>query len=228
MPPSVILRDEKPDPHAQFPASKAPASSRSLLILVFLWGIIYFASSFTPALLDDVDSVHAEAAREMLTRHDWVTLYTNGYRYLEKAPLMYWGIATSYSVFGVADCSTRLPLILGVLATLLATYGLGRYAYGESGGLWSGVALATAIGPFIFTRFLIPDVLVGLWLTIGYYFFLRSLDEEPPSRTSCWGFAATCALNVLTKGLIGLVFPAGAIGLYLLLTGNLRHILKLR
>jgi hypothetical protein len=37
-----------------------------------------------------------------------------------------------------------------------------------------------------------------------------------------------CALNVLTKGLIGLVFPAGAVGLYLLLTGNLKHLLKLR
>ena len=33
---------------------------------------------------------------------------------------------------------------------------------------------------------------------------------------------------MLTKGLIGLVFPAGAIGLYLLLTGNLRHFFKLR
>ena len=43
----------------------------------------------------------------------------------------------------------------------------------------------------------------------------------------CWGFAAVCALNVLTKGLIGLVFPAGAIGLFLLLTGNLRRLLKM-
>ena len=42
------------------------------------------------------------------------------------------------------------------------------------------------------------------------------------------GLAAVCALNVLTKGLIGLVFPAGAIGIYLLLTGNLRHFFKLR
>src|SRR5205823_1237633 len=83
-------------------------------------------------------------------------------------------------------------------------------------------------GTFIFTRFLIPDVLVALWLTVGYYFFLRSLEESPPSHGTCWGFAATCALSVLTKGLIGLVFPAGAIGLYLLLTGNLRHIWKLR
>ncbi|HXO38326.1 MAG TPA: hypothetical protein VN872_06795, partial [Candidatus Acidoferrum sp.] len=44
----------------------------------------------------------------------------------------------------------------------------------------------------------------------------------------CWGIAATMALNVLTKGLIGLVFPVGAIFLFLLITGNLRHLLKLR
>jgi hypothetical protein len=183
---------------------------------------------FTPALLDDVDTIHAEAAREMLVRHDWVTMYTDGIRYLEKAPLMYWSLASSYTLFGISDWSTRLPLMLGVLALLFATYGLGRFAYGELGGLYAGIVLATSIGPYIFTRFLIPDVLVGLWLTIGYFFFLRSLDEEIPSRTTCWGFAAVCALNVLTKGLIGLVFPAGAIGLYLILTGNLPHLLKLR
>jgi hypothetical protein len=27
-----------------------------------------------------------EAAREMVLRHDWVTLYINGMRYLERAP----------------------------------------------------------------------------------------------------------------------------------------------
>jgi 4-amino-4-deoxy-L-arabinose transferase-like glycosyltransferase len=229
MPLPVAVRDEEPGNHtSSSEVFNRSSRSQSLLILGFLWGAIYFAGMFTPALLDDVDTIHAEAAREMLVRHDWVTMYTNGIRYLEKAPLMYWSLATSYSLFGVSDWSTRLPLMLGVLAVLLATYGLGRYAYGEAGGLWSGVVLATSIGPYIFTRFLIPDVLVGLWLTIGYYFFLRSLEEDPPSRWTCWGFAATCALNVLTKGLIGLVFPAGAIGLYLILTGNLRHLLRLR
>ncbi len=226
---SVTLRDEEPG--AREPAEQVTEScshSRSLLILLLLWAAIYFASMFTPALLDDVDTIHAEAAREMLVRHDWVTMYTNGIRYLEKAPLMYWSLAASYSMFGISDWSTRLPLMLGVLALLLATYRLGRYSYGEMGGLYSAVVLATSIGPYIFTRFLIPDVLVGLWLTLGYHFFLRSLEEETPSRLTCWGFAVTCGLNVLTKGLIGLVFPAGAIGLYLILTGNLRHLLKLR
>ena len=227
---SVASRNQQPsecNPSPELISDSVPRS-RSVLIICLLWGMIYFTSMFTPALLDDVDTIHAEAAREMLVRHDWVTMYTNGIRYLEKAPLMYWSLATSYRLFGVSDWSTRLPLMLGVLAFLLATYRLGRFAYGEMGGLYSAIVLATSIGPYIFTRFLIPDVLVGLWLTIGYYFFLRSLDEEVPSRTTCWGFAAVCALNVLTKGLIGLVFPLGAIGLYLLLTGNLGHLLKLR
>src|SRR5579864_7824726 len=153
-------------------------STTSVLILVALWAAIYGAGMFTPPLLDDVDTIHAEAAREMLLRHDWVTLYTNGLRYLEKAPLMYWGLATSYKVFGISDWSTRLPLVLGILGLVLATYGLGSYAFGGRAGLLSGVVLVTSIGPYIFTRFLIPDVLVGLWLTISYYFFLRSLEEE--------------------------------------------------
>ena len=118
--------------------------------------------------------------------------------------------------------------MLGFLALVLATYVLGSYAFGERGGFYSGLALVTLVGPYVFTRFLIPDVLVGLWLTISYYFFLRSLEEETPSRLTCWGFAAACAMNVLTKGLIGLVFPIGTIGLYLLLTRNLRHLTKLR
>jgi 4-amino-4-deoxy-L-arabinose transferase-like glycosyltransferase len=200
----------------------------SVLLLVALWGVIYLSGIARPALLDDVDTVHAEAAREMVLRHDWVTLYTDGFRYLEKAPVMYWGMATSYEIFGVNTWSTRLPLLLGVLALILATYYLGRYVYGEKGGLLAGVVLSTSLGLYVYTRFLIPEVLVTLWLTIGYFLFLRSLEEERPSRFVCWGFAATCALNVLTKGLIGLVFPFAAIGLFLLLTRNLKHLLKLR
>lgn len=200
----------------------------SVLVLIGLWAVIYLTGIARPPLLDDVDSVHAEAGREMLQRNDWVTIYTDGIRYMEKAPMLYWTLASSYRIFGIADWSARLPLTFGVIALVLATYFLGRYVYGEAGGLYAGVALVTSLGVYIYTRFLIPEVLIALWLTLGYYFFLRLLEEEPPSRFACWGFAATCALNVLTKGLIGLVFPAGAIGLFLLLTGNMRRLLKLR
>jgi 4-amino-4-deoxy-L-arabinose transferase-like glycosyltransferase len=199
-----------------------------ILLIIALWAVLYIPGIFSPPLLDDADTVHAEAAREMVVSHDWVTLHVNGIRYLEKAPLMYWGIAVSYKLFGVSDWSTRLPLLLGILFWLLAVYELGRYAYGERAGMYASVVMATALSPYLFTRFMIPDALVGLWLTLSVYFFLRSLQEKSPTRFTCWGFAVTCALNVLTKGLIGIVFPLATISVYLVLTGNLRHLLRLR
>lgn len=232
--PTTVATTHSAPPHLTMVSSAMVRPNRLLsnwrmcvLILVGLWAVIYMAGLSHPALLDDADTVHAEAAKEMLQRHDWVTLYVNGVRYLEKAPLMYWGVATSYKLFGISEWSTRFPLMLGVLAMILSTYGLGRWALGAEGGFDSGLVLATALGPFLFTRFLIPDVAVGLWLTLTFWLFLVSLEQEKPARVVCWGIAAVCALNVLTKGLIGLVFPIGAIGIFLLLTGNLRHLLKM-
>jgi 4-amino-4-deoxy-L-arabinose transferase-like glycosyltransferase len=210
-------------------------SRRNLFIflVVLAWAIVYLGSLFQPPLLDDADTVHAEAAREMVAGNDWVTLHiNNGFRYLEKAPLMYWAVAASFKLFGVHDWSARLPIALGVLALLLVVYRMGRRVYGDEGGLYSALALATGFGPFIFTRILIPDMAVALWLALGFDFFLTTLEQadagEKPSRWLCWGIAATMALNVLTKGLIGLVFPLGTIFIFLLLTGKLRHLLQLR
>jgi len=211
------------------------ASSRKLFlsIVVLAWAIVYFSTIFHPPLMDDADTVHAEAAREMALSGDWVTLHiNNGFRYLEKAPLIYWCVAVSFKLFGVHDWSARLPIALGMLALLLVVYRLGRRIYGEEAGFYSALVLATGFGPFIYTRFLIPEMLVALWLALGFDFFLTTLEQadagETPSRWACWGLAATMALNVLTKGLIGLVFPIGTIVIYLLLTRNLRHLLRLR
>jgi 4-amino-4-deoxy-L-arabinose transferase-like glycosyltransferase len=223
-----------PQPALSLHKSASPPRRKSfLLLIVLVWAVVYLGSLFHPPLLDDADTVHAEAAREMVAGNDWVTLHiNNGFRYLEKAPLMYWAVAASFKLFGVHEWSARLPIALGVLALLLVVYRLGRRVYGDEGGLYSALALATGFGPFIFTRILIPDMAVALWLALGFDFFLTTLEQadagKKPSRWLCWGIAATMALNVLTKGLIGLVFPLGTIFLFLLLTGKLRHLLKLR
>jgi 4-amino-4-deoxy-L-arabinose transferase-like glycosyltransferase len=204
-----------------------------LALIVLVWAVVYLGSMFSPPLMDDADTVHAEAAREMAQSGDWVTLKIDGgIRYLEKAPLMYWLVAASFKLFGVHEWSTRLPIALSMLALLLVTYRMGRRFYREEGGLYAALALGTGFGPYIYTRFLIPEMLVALWLALGFDFFLTTLEQaqagQEPSRWLCWGIAATMALNVLTKGLIGLVFPIGTIFIFLLLTGNLRHLLKLR
>jgi 4-amino-4-deoxy-L-arabinose transferase-like glycosyltransferase len=209
---------------------EAHASQRTpfyLAALFVLWLVVYGSGLFRPALLDDADSVHAEAAREMVLSNDWVTLHANGIRYLEKAPLLYWGIAASFKTFGIHDWSARLPLALGTLALIIAVYFVGRRAFGETAGWYAALASGFAFGPYLFTRFLIPDILVGLWLILSLHFFLRSWDTPEPKRFDCWALATCCALSVLTKGLIGLVFPIATIGLCLALTGHLRRLLKM-
>src|ERR1700687_657814 len=109
--------------------SRAPRHALSVALIVLLWIALYLGGLWSPPLLDDADSVHAEAAREMMLRHDWSTLYVNGLRYLEKAPLLYWGMPASYSVFGAPDWAARLPLALGMGALLLAIYAIGRHHF---------------------------------------------------------------------------------------------------
>src|SRR5208283_4776588 len=90
---TLVTPVSRPAPGAGFP-SKAAA----ICILIGVWLLIYMPALTQPGLLDDADSIHAEAAREMVLNHNWVTLYINGIRYLEKAPLMYWSVAASYKL----------------------------------------------------------------------------------------------------------------------------------
>jgi 4-amino-4-deoxy-L-arabinose transferase-like glycosyltransferase len=192
------------------------------------WLLIYIPGLARPGLLDDADSIHAEAAREMLLNHNWVTLYINGIRYLEKAPLMYWSVAVSYKIFGVGEWQTRLPLALAVLGLAWCSFLFGRRYFGRAAGFYAALILITAPGIYIYTRFLIPDVVVAMWLTLGFYLFLTAYQMDDPPRWLCWGFAVTVALNVLTKSLIGIVFPGMIILVFLLLTGELKKLLKMR
>lgn len=200
----------------------------SLIVIFILWMAIFGPGLFHPSLFDDADASHAEAGREILQRNDWVTLHENGIRYLEKAPLPYWGMAASFRLFGVNEWSARLSLALSVLALLLLLYQFGRKYLTSEAGFWAAIVFATACGPYLFTRILIPDLAVGLLIGLSLYFFLDGWQQENPSLLSCWGLAATVGLNVLTKGLIGLVFPGAIILLFLFLARDLRHLLKMR
>jgi 4-amino-4-deoxy-L-arabinose transferase-like glycosyltransferase len=200
----------------------------SLLTIFVLWLAIFAPGLRHPSLFDDADGAHAEAGREMLTRHDWVTLHENGIRYLEKAPLPYWAMAVSFRLFGVSETSARLAQGLGVLCLGFLLLQMGRRFLSAEAGLWAAIVCITSFGTYLFTRILIPDLLVGLWIGLGLYFFLDGWQAKRPSIWSCWGLAVTVAISVLTKGLIGLVFPGAILFVFLLLVGDLRHLLKMR
>jgi len=199
-----------------------------VLFIVTFWAIVYVAASrYPPPLLDDADSVHAEAAREIVETGDWITLHANKIRYLEKAPLMYWSVALSYKIFGVSEFSSRLPIALATLGLMLATMLLGTFAFGEKAGFYAALCIGSCIGIFLFTRVLWPDVLLTMLITMAFYCFLRAIEDPRRSRFA-YGIYFFSALGVLTKGLIGAAFPAIIILVFLPVTGEVRKLATLK
>src|ERR1700678_3114067 len=113
-----------------------------------------------PSLMDDVDAVQAQIARNMLSSHDWVTARLDGVPYLEKAPLIYWAMAVSYKIFGAHDWAARIPVALAAIALGLLTAAFGVWAFGRRAGFYAGLCISTCVGLFLFTRILIPDVML--------------------------------------------------------------------
>jgi hypothetical protein len=167
--------------------------------------------------MDDVDAVQGQIARNMLQSGDWVTARLDGIAYLEKSPLIYWLMAISYKIFGSYDWAARVPMALSSIGLAWLTAAFGRWAFGKLAGFYAGLCIASCIGLFLFTRILIPDVMLTFTITLSMWAFLRILDpEETRPRTWAYTFAASLAVGLLLKSLIALVFPAGAAILYLL------------
>jgi 4-amino-4-deoxy-L-arabinose transferase-like glycosyltransferase len=180
-----------------------------------------------PHLMDDVDAVQAQAARNMLASGDWVTARLDGVAYLEKAPLNYWMIAVAYRIFGVHDWAARLPHALAVILLCWLTYRFGRWAFDETTGLYAAVALSTSVGLFLFTRILIPDATLTLTIAGAIWAWLRLLEPDTESGLIDsglrWSFLLGLCLGsgLLLKGLIAAVFPVGAALAYMAVTRQL-------
>lgn len=172
-----------------------------------------------PHLMDDVDAVQAQIARNMLQSGDWVTARLGGIAYLEKSPLIYWIMAASFRVFGVYDWAARLPLAFINIALCWVTARFAMWAFGRRAGIYSGTILATCIGIFLFTRILIPDAALTLTIALALWSFLRLLDPSEPRRGR-WFFALyiSLACGLLLKGLIAAVFPVAIAAIYLVVT----------
>ena len=194
----------------------------SLAVLLFASAVYLGCIISPPSLMDDVDAVQAQIARNMLTSHDWVTARLDGVAYMEKAPLVYWTIASSYAVFGVHDWAARIPIALSAIALCWLTAAFGAWAFGKRAGFYAGLCMATCAGLWLFTRILIPDVMLTLTVALAMWAFLRVLDESE-AHPRFWAFllAASLGTGLLLKSLIAVVFPAAAALIYLALTRQL-------
>ncbi len=197
-----------------------------IILLVLVSAVFFFLNLGSIALMEPDEGRNAEVAREILATGDRLTPHLDFIRYLDKPILFFWAAAGSMKLMGVNEFAARFPSALSALIGVLAIYFLGRRMFGGRAGLLSGVVLASSPLYYGLGRIVIFDMMLMAFITLTMLFFLLGFTEQEGGRKKLFYLLswAAMALAVLTKGPIGAVFPLGIIGIFLVLTGNLRRI----
>jgi len=201
----------------------AHLSRRTWIIVVLVATLVWFANLDTRRLQHPDEGRYAEIAREMTVTGDWVTPRLDGLLYFEKPALQYWLTAASFEAFGVSEWTARLaPALLGWLAIFVVAYAGARIA-DVATGLYTGLVLASTLWYAGISHIVTLDAVLTAWMAIGLAAFLVAQSEERPRVERGWMLAAWTAIaaGVLTKGLVALVIPGGALVFYTLAARDL-------
>lgn len=199
---------------------------RDVIILLALFGALFLTGLGSAPLIDPDEGRYAEIPREMLERGDFVTPTLNYIKYFEKPPLLYWLNAGSMKILGQNEFAARLPSALAGLFTIIITYSAARTLFNRKTGLLAAIILGSCAGFLVQSRIILTDMVLTCCLTAALFCFLLATRSATPYKRSFFSlFFIFCGLAVLTKGLIGMVLPAGII-FWFLVIGKRWHLLR--
>lgn len=194
--------------------------SRPLVLLLALLALFISLDGLGDRKLANPDEGrYSEIAREMAASGDFVTPRLNGLKYFEKPPLQYWATALAFRWFGESEFTARLYTALCALGCILLTAYCARRVFDEETALLSGLVLLSAPYFAALSEIVTLDMGLTFWMTVSLTSYLiaqRTGNDRSRTRWLVLAWAGMAGA-VLSKGLIGLVFPAGAIFLYGLL-----------
>lgn len=210
-------------------------AKRAWLVLLPAVVAVYFYGLGAAPLLGPDEPRYAQVAREMFERRDLVTPTLGGHTWFEKPALLYWLMMAGYWLLGVSELAARLgAAAAGVLTVLLVGWAGRRVEMASSEGmraygLVSAGVMASTGGLLVFSRAATFDVLLTATTTAALVcFFVSELErDEWRRRLLLVGFYAGVGASLLAKGLVGVVIPAGVVGLYFLLRRRWPPLLRL-
>jgi len=204
---------------AEEPVTRLERSTRlAALAAVVLALFLYLGRLGSFPILRGNEAMYAYPPIRMLETGDFLVPHYEGGPFLEKPPLVWWIVAASYRIFGISVFAARLPSALAGLLTALLVGLWARRRAGPEAGALAPLILLFSLQFYFFAVTFAADAFLTLAVTAA----VLSLDAACRRRggsDAARGAAAGCALAAAFyfKGLVGIVLPAGAVALGLLL-----------
>jgi 4-amino-4-deoxy-L-arabinose transferase-like glycosyltransferase len=191
------------------PALPPPPTRHALLvILIALAALLHIVTIGTGDLYSETEGQYAGAAREMVASHNSLLPTNDGIPRLQKPPLLYWLIIASYKILGVNEAAARLPVALAVVATVALIFLTGEKLSDYWRGFIAGLIYLSFCGTFLLARIVMPEPLVTAFMTGAMFCGMCGYERRRYRRLWFGGVWAFVALACLTKGVLGIVYPA--------------------
>ena len=191
------------------PALPPPPTRHALLvILIALAALLHVVTVGTGDLYSETEGQYAGAAREMVASHNWLLPTNNGIPRLQKPPLLYWVIIASYKILGVNEAAARLPVALAVVATVALIFLIGEKLSDYWRGFIAGLIYLSFCGTFLLARIVMPEPLVTAFIAGAMFCGICGYERRRHRRLWFAGVWIFVALACLTKGVLGIVYPA--------------------
>jgi 4-amino-4-deoxy-L-arabinose transferase-like glycosyltransferase len=200
-----------------------------LLVLLAAFSFAWFCNLGNRHLVKPDEGRYAEIPREMVASGDWLTPRLNGYKYLEKPALQYWATAASFSLFGQNEWAARLwPGLTGFLGVLLVFWA-GKRLFAPPAGLCGAAVAASCALYVVIGHILTLDMAMTFFMSASVFAFAVAQQDSGESGRRRWMLVAwaAAALAIMTKGLVGIVLPVGAVAAYVLLQRDWRLLTRL-
>jgi 4-amino-4-deoxy-L-arabinose transferase-like glycosyltransferase len=210
------------------PDEQKKSELKYVIALVVLCAVVNFFGLGRLPLLGPDEPRYAEVAREMYEDRDWITPRLGGIDWFEKPALTYWISTAGYTLFGVSEFSARFGVALLASIGVLLLYFFGKRVRSARFGYLSASTLVTCGMWPGFSRAVTFDLTLSVALELALLsFFLWQSREDPKGKQGLWlVFCFALGLAVLAKGLVGIILPLIVIGPYLLLTRQLKAVLR--
>jgi hypothetical protein len=127
---------------------------------------------------------------------------------LQKPPLLYWLIIFSFKLFGVNAAAARLPVALAVVASVALIFLIGEKLTDYWRGFIAGLIYLSFCGTFLLARIVMPEPLVSALIAGAIFCGLCGYQRRRYRAAWFAGFWICSAFACLTKGLLGVVYPA--------------------
>jgi len=185
------------------PAEGERSSKVSMILVLTLAAVIYFAGLSGYPLLDPDEGRYAEIPREMLESGDFITPHLNYVKYFEKPPLFYWAVAGSMALFGQHEWAVRIVPAMAGFLTVLLIMALGKRFFGMRTGVMAGWVYLTSMVPLILARLPIIDGLFSFFLTATWGAWWLGYAAPAGQIKRLWFCAAWMCMGLacMTKGI---------------------------